>query len=229
MTVDLDLHHHAPPPKKKDHRIGAIGAGFIMRDCHLVAYRNAGYHVVAITSQPPEQAREVARLRGVPTVYNTNEELIADPSIEVLDIAVPPNFELPIVREAVKHAGHIKGILAQKPLGTNYQEAKEIVRLSREAGITLGVNQNMRYDQSIRALKTRTVTDIVTRDSHRWHWPVAFALSGLERLVELGDVTPRDAERMRARIHALRTGDAWMVTPAVVEVIGRKPLKGYSR
>ena len=154
MTVDLDLHHHAPPPKKKDHRIGAIGAGFIMRDCHLVAYRNAGYHVVAITSQPPEQAREVARLRGVPTVYNTNEELIADPSIEVLDIAVPPNFELPIVREAVKHAGHIKGILAQKPLGTNYQEAKEIVRLSREAGITLGVNQNMRYDQSIRALKT---------------------------------------------------------------------------
>ena len=76
---------------------------------------------------------------------------------------------------------------------------------------------------------TRTVTDIVTRDSHRWHWPVAFALSGLERLVELGDVTPRDAERMRARIHALRTGDAWMVTPAVVEVIGRKPLKGYSR
>ena len=154
MTVDLDLHHHAPLPKKKDYRIGAIGAGFIMRDCHLVAYRNAGYNVVAITSQPPEQAREVAALRGIPTVFNTNEELIADPSIEVLDIAVPPNFELPIVREAVKHAGHIKGILAQKPLATNYQEAKEIVRLCNEAGITLGVNQNMRYDQSIRALKT---------------------------------------------------------------------------
>ena len=154
MTVDLDLHHHAPPPRKKDYRIGAIGAGFIMRDCHLVAYRHAGYNVVAITSQPPEQAREVAQLRSITKTYNSNEELLADPSIEVLDIAVPPNFELPIVREAVKHAGHIKGILAQKPLGTNYQEAKEIVRLCEEAGITLGVNQNMRYDQSIRALKT---------------------------------------------------------------------------
>lgn len=154
MTVDLDLQHHAPPPKKKDYRIGAIGAGFIMRDCHLVAYRNAGYNVVAITSQPPEQAREVAQLRGIPKAYNTNEELLADSSIEVVDIAVPPNLQLPIVREAVKHAGHIKGILAQKPLATNYQESKEIVRLCNEAGITLAVNQNMRYDQSIRALKT---------------------------------------------------------------------------
>jgi predicted dehydrogenase len=154
MTVDLDLHHHASPPKKKDYRIGAIGAGFIMRDCHLVAYRHAGYNVVAITSQPPEQAREVAALRGVPKVYATNEELLGDSSIEVLDIAVPPHIELSIVREAVKHGNHLKGILAQKPLGTNYQEAKEIVRLCQEAEITLAVNQNMRYDQSIRALKT---------------------------------------------------------------------------
>jgi predicted dehydrogenase len=154
MTIDLDLQHHSPPPRKKDFRIGAIGAGFIMRDCHLVAYRNAGYNVVAITSQPPEQAREVAQLRGIPKVYPTNQELLADLSIEVVDIAVPPNLQLPVVREAVKHAGHIKGILAQKPLATNYQEAREIVCLCNEAGITLGVNQNMRYDQSIRALKT---------------------------------------------------------------------------
>jgi len=154
MTIDLNLEHQAPPAKKKDYRIGAIGAGFIMRDCHLVAYRNAGYSVVGITSQPPEQAREVARLRGIPKVYETNEELLSDPSIEVVDIAVPPNFQLPIVREAVKHADHIRGILAQKPLATNYRDAQEIVRLCDQAGIKLAVNQNMRYDQSMRALKT---------------------------------------------------------------------------
>jgi predicted dehydrogenase len=154
MSVDLDLGHHAPLPKRKDYRIGAIGAGFIMRDCHLVAYRNAGYNVVAITSQPPEQAREVARRRGIPRVYETNGELLADPEIEVVDIAVPPHLQASVVREVVKHAVHIKGILAQKPLAPNYQDAKELVRLCEEARITLGVNQNMRYDQSIRALKT---------------------------------------------------------------------------
>jgi predicted dehydrogenase len=154
MTVDLDLRHQAPVPRKKDYRIGAIGAGFIMRDCHLVAYRNAGYHVVAITSQPPEQAREVAEWRRIPKVYPTNEALLADRSIEVIDIAVPPHVQASVVREAVKHKDHIKGILAQKPLAANYQEAKEVVRLCEEAGIALAVNQNMRYDQSIRALKT---------------------------------------------------------------------------
>jgi len=154
MTLDLNLEHLPPPPKRKDFRIGAIGAGFIMRDVHLVAYAHAGYNVVAITSQPPEGAREAARARGIPKVYATNEELLADPSIEVVDIAVPPDQQLGVVRQMVRHADHVKGVLAQKPLGCNYAEAREVVRLCREAGITLAVNQNMRYDHSIRALKT---------------------------------------------------------------------------
>jgi hypothetical protein len=70
---------------------------------------------------------------------------------------------------------------------------------------------------------SRTITDVVTRASHRWHWPAAFALSGLDRLIELGDVTPAAGERMRARIRALWTDNAWMVTPGVIEVIARKP------
>jgi predicted dehydrogenase len=154
MTVDLNLEHVAPLPKKKDYRIGAIGAGFIMRDCHLVAYRNAGYNVVAITSLPPDQAREVAKARGIPKVYDTTAELLADPSIEVVDIAVPPHQQLAIVHEAAQQASHIKGILAQKPLAMNYAEARALVQACEQAGITLAVNQNMRYDQSIRALKT---------------------------------------------------------------------------
>ena len=30
-------------PARKDYLIGCIGAGFIMKDCHLVAYQNAGF------------------------------------------------------------------------------------------------------------------------------------------------------------------------------------------
>ena len=48
----------------------------------------------------------------------------------------------------------MKGILAQKPLAVTYGEAVETVRLCEEAKITLAVNQNMRYDQSMVALKT---------------------------------------------------------------------------
>jgi len=153
MVIDLNLEHLPPPPRKKDYRIGAVGAGFIMRDIQLVAYRNAGFQVVAIASNDPAEARATAQLRGVPKVYDTARELLADDSIEVLDIAVPPEVQPGIVRAALEHQ-NIRGILAQKPLARNFRQAQEVVLECERAGVRLAVNQNMRYDQSIRALKT---------------------------------------------------------------------------
>jgi hypothetical protein len=80
--------------------------------------------------------------------------MLEDPAIQILDIAVPPDRQLAIIRQAVEQGRHIKGILAQKPLAVTYQDAVETVRLCADATITLAVNQNMRYDQSIAALKT---------------------------------------------------------------------------
>lgn len=153
MNIDLELNHTAPLPKRRDYRIGAVGAGFVMRDIHLVAYREAGFDVVAIASRDRSKAAAVAELRGVPKVYDTWQELLEDPAVEVLDIAVPPHIQPAIVREAVRHR-QIKGILAQKPLAMSCGEGRELVEVCQKAGIHLAVNQNMRYDQSIRALKT---------------------------------------------------------------------------
>src|SRR6516165_9871889 len=140
-------------PRRTDFRIGCIGAGFIMRDCHLSAYRQAGFNSVAIASRHPDRARSVAQLHQIPRCYATYAEMLADHSVEILDIAVPPDVQPEIIREAVRHSDHIRAILAQKPLAMSYREAKESVDLCAKVGITLAVNQNMRYDQSIRALK----------------------------------------------------------------------------
>lgn len=152
--IDLNLDHMPQPPKKKDYRIGVIGAGFIVRDVHLVAYERAGFNVRAIACADPAQAREVASVRGIPKAYETVDELLGDESIEVLDVAVPPGEQFGVMKKVVRRAGHIRGVLAQKPLAADYAQAKEIVQMCEAAGIVLGVNQNMRYDQSIRACKT---------------------------------------------------------------------------
>lgn len=141
------------PPARTDFGIGAVGAGFIMRDVQLKAYADAGFNVAAITSRTPEIAHEVADLRGVPRVYETLEQMLEDPAVEILDIAVPPDQQLDIVRRAVRHGAYLKGILAQKPLALNYRDGVEIVHLCEQRNLPLAVNQNMRYDQSIRALK----------------------------------------------------------------------------
>ena len=150
--INLDLNYKPALPSRMDTPIGCIGSGFIMADCHLVAYRDVGFNPIAIASRTPANAKAVAERHSIPAIYDTWQELLDDTNIEVVDIAVPPDNQIEMVRETVRRE-HIKGILAQKPLGKDYAEAKEIVRLCRESGITLGVNQNMRYDQSIRACK----------------------------------------------------------------------------
>ena len=141
-------------PEDKSIGIGCIGAGFIMADCHLVAYRNAGFNPIAIAARRREQADSVAQRHGIPHVYTDYREMLANPDVKVIDIAVPPDLQLSVIQEIVSRSRHVRGILAQKPLGVNYSQAVEIVRLCREAGITLSVNQNMRYDQSIRACRS---------------------------------------------------------------------------
>jgi predicted dehydrogenase len=148
-----NLHIHPDLPQRRDARIGILGSGFIVNECHLVAYRKAGFNPVAIASRTPQRAAQVAQHHGVPRAYDHYDLLLDDPSIEVLDIAVPPNAQLALIREACRRRT-VKGILAQKPLGLNYRDALEAVSLCDQAGITLAVNQNMRYDHSVRAAKS---------------------------------------------------------------------------
>lgn len=150
--ISLDLDYLPRLPRRKDTPIGCIGSGFIMADCHLPAYRKSGFNPVAIASRSPEHARQVADRHGL-QAYDDYRSLLADPRIAVVDVAVPPDVQLEVIREIVQHRDHIRGVLAQKPLGVDYAQAVEVVRLCEQAGITLGVNQNMRYDQSVRACK----------------------------------------------------------------------------
>jgi len=151
-AIDLAAEVRVPLPRDSSVPIGCIGAGFIMSDCHLVAYRKLGLNPVAIASRRKPQAEIVARRHHIPTVYDTYQQLLADSTIPVIDVAVPPDVQLEVFREIVRHP-HIRGVLAQKPLGVNLEQAQEIVELSREADITLVVNQNMRYDQAVRGAK----------------------------------------------------------------------------
>src|SRR3954468_2449595 len=111
---------------RRDWRIGCIGAGFIMRDCHLVAYRSAGFNPVAIASRNPETAREVAARHAIPTVHPGIDDLLADPTIEVLDVAVPPDAQPGIILQAAERR-LVRGILAQKPLAMSVRAARECV------------------------------------------------------------------------------------------------------
>jgi predicted dehydrogenase len=149
-----DLNYLPVFPSCREVGIGIVGAGFIVRDCQLPAYTKAGFRVSGITSRTGQSARDVARLRGVEKVYESVEQMLDDPEVVVLDISVPPAEQPAIIDRALRHRRKPMGILAQKPLAFTLAEARQIVSACEAANVTLQVNQNMRYDQSARALKS---------------------------------------------------------------------------
>jgi predicted dehydrogenase len=151
LNLDLDVSPRLPDGR---YRIGVVGAGWIVRECHLPAYRKAGFAVTAVASRTPDAARSLAARFDVPVVHDDWRDLAADPSIEILDVAFPPDRQLEVIARAVDANPELKGVLAQKPLAHNLTAAQEIVAVCEEAGVALAVNQNMRYDQSIRGLKS---------------------------------------------------------------------------
>lgn len=130
--------------------IGLIGAGAIARAGHLPAYRGAGFRVVAVTDLDPARARSAAAEFGIDRVHADVESLLADPRVDLVDIAVTPHAQADIVRAAVRAGRHV---LAQKPFSTDLAAAVDLVVAAETAGIRLAVNQQMRWDQVIRSTR----------------------------------------------------------------------------
>jgi predicted dehydrogenase len=136
------LPYRPPAPSTYRPRIGVIGAGGIVAS-HLDAYRAAGWKVAAICnrtrSKAEARAREFAPQAKVTDRY---EEILADKSIDVVDITPHPADRLPIIEAALEAGKHV---LSQKPFVLDLADGERLVRLARDKGVKLAVNQNGRW------------------------------------------------------------------------------------
>lgn len=172
---------------KTDYGIAFVGTGGIVQYAHIPAYRKAGFNIVGCYDLNADTARRVAAENNIPNVYDTLDELLADPTVEIVDIAVMPWSQLEIVE---KVAAAKKHMLCQKPLSQNFDEAKRIVELAREAGVKQAINHQMRWDAGIRASKNLIEQGVIGQPTDSqiqvsvltpWHmWPWLAAVDGLE-------------------------------------------------
>jgi predicted dehydrogenase len=123
--------------------IGIVGCGAVARTWHLPAYEKYGVDVVGVYDPVPETTDAVReRFPFVGRVFATLDELLADPRIDVVDIATRPEVRIELIRRAV-HAD--KHVLAQKPLAMDPAAAQAIVAEAEERGVIVAVNQNARW------------------------------------------------------------------------------------
>lgn len=135
-----------PGPSRR--RIGVIGAGAIVDVAHLPAYRALGLEVAAIADLDRARAAAVAERHGIGTAYGSAEELLADPRVEVIDIAVTPAAQPALASSAIESG---RPVLAQKPFAPDVATGQRIVELAAERNVALAVNQQLRFDEGIAA------------------------------------------------------------------------------
>lgn len=123
-------------------KYGIVGAGFVGPH-HIEAVRRLGFvEIAALADANLEVARRKAEQLFVRRAYGSYEELIADPEIDVVDIATPTWLHHRIALAAIAARKHV---IVDKPMAATAAEAHEMLEAAREAGVTNAVTFNYRY------------------------------------------------------------------------------------
>ncbi len=96
-----------------------------------------------------QEACDKAKENGL-FVYSSKEQLLADPEVDLVTIAVPNNFHKPLVIECLR-AG--KNVICEKPVALNAAELEDMIAVSKETGRLFSIHQNRRWDKDYAIIK----------------------------------------------------------------------------
>jgi D-apiose dehydrogenase len=128
-------------------RIALIGCGFFARN-HMHAWADVGAQVVAVCDTDPARAREFAQVFNVPASFEDAAQMLAQGSIDVVDIVTTVQSH----RALVELAAGIPVVVCQKPFAATLVDAQAMVAICKAKGSTLLVHENFRWQKPFRAL-----------------------------------------------------------------------------
>ncbi|RNL52222.1 Gfo/Idh/MocA family protein [Pedobacter jejuensis] len=127
-----------------------IGAGGIVADAHLPAYKIAGFEVHGIVNRTKERAQKLADAFGIPNVYDSVAEAVKlAPKNAVYDLTIMPEQYI----ETLNQLPDGCAVLIQKPMGDDFKQANEILELCRTKNLRAAVNFQLRFAPFVRAAK----------------------------------------------------------------------------
>jgi predicted dehydrogenase len=203
-------------------RAGVVGIGFI-GVAHVEALRRLGVEVAGVVGSSPDRARRKAEAAGLPRVYDSVEDLVSDPGIDVVHIATPNYAHADQVR-AVLAAG--KHVVCEKPLALSSDDTADLVARAAESGLVNAVCFNIRFypaNHQARAMvatgqigEPRFITgsyhqDWLLRDTD-WNWRLQpEEAGGLRAVADIGShwldltrfISGRNVVEVMADLHTL--------------------------
>ncbi len=135
-------------------RVGIIGAG--VGKAHAEGYAALPrVELRAIAGLDTERVQALAAAFNVPITYADYTEMLAQPDIDAVSIAVPNALHAPVTLAALAAGKHV---LVEKPLARNAAEGKEMVEAAKAAGKVLMVSFNHRQRNDVQWLRDHIST-----------------------------------------------------------------------
>ena len=133
-----------------EHRGALIGCGFFAIN-QMHGWNDVdGARIVAICDRDLQRLNLVGEQFGVSRRYEDAEKMLADGGFDFVDIATTVQSHLPLVNLAARHK---IPVICQKPFALNLNDAKAMVETCKNAGISLMVHENFRWQSAIRAVR----------------------------------------------------------------------------
>lgn len=114
-------------------KIGIIGAGMIAQEVLTFIGEIENIEVVAISATPrsEDKLKDLSEKYGIGKYYTAYEELLANPEVEVVYVALPNNLHYEVMDKALD-AG--KDIICEKPFTANVNQALKIFKKAEAKG-----------------------------------------------------------------------------------------------
>jgi len=135
-------------------RVGLIGTGGILSGPHMVgwtALRDAGrVELVAACDVNRDRAEKLAKEHNIPNVFEDFGKMFGKVDLDMVDIATPNMFHVPVALAAFKAGCHV---YCEKPLAPTPQDVKKLMAARDKAKKKLMTGQHMRFEGRNQALK----------------------------------------------------------------------------
>jgi len=128
----------------------AVGAGYFSHFQYEAWQRIPEVTVTAFCNRNVERAKPIKEKYGIERHYTDYREMLEKEKPDFVDIITPPPTHLEMCKIAADLGIHV---MCQKPLAPTFDEAKQIVDYTDNAGIRFMVHENWRFQPWYREIR----------------------------------------------------------------------------
>lgn len=126
-----------------------VGAGGIISDAHVPAYKKAGLPMHGVVDLDVSRRDSLASAHDL-TAYDTLTSVVSANGTDVVyDVATPPHVITDILPQLPDGAA----VLIQKPMGADQEQARAIRAICREKSLRSAINFQLRFSPMMLAVK----------------------------------------------------------------------------